>query len=169
MAVYGELQKGAATQAQAEASARLYEYNAAVARQNAEVARQAAAQEEGEYRKRTRALMGSQIAQFGRAGVTMEGTPLEVLGETAAEAELNAQRLRYRGELEAWKYLSSANISSAQAAQEMAYGEYAGRAGMLGAGTTLLTGMTKAMTSAAEGYEKLWKFRKEGAGTSVMS
>ena len=50
--------------------------------------------EEGE------ALHGAQLASYAKAGVALEGTPLDVLAETARRVELDALMVKYRGQVE---------------------------------------------------------------------
>ncbi len=114
------------------ASQQAAEFNAAIARQNAEIERQRAALEEETERRRSRAILGAPRAQFSGAGVTLEGTPLLVQEETAAEAEFNALLVRQGGRLSAAKEL-------ARARAERFGGRAALSAGLFRAGSTLLT------------------------------
>jgi hypothetical protein len=113
--------------------------------------------------KRGRKLIGAQLARYGKAGVTMAGTPLLVMEETADDVELSALLLEYEGELEAWGHRSEAqqkrteaslttqlgstqsDILRAGAEIQRLRGETAKRTGTLQAGSTLLAG-------AAQGY-----------------
>jgi len=112
---------------------KMAEYNAAVSERDALAARQKAGFDEAAHRRRTRKFLGKQRALYGKSGVTFEGSPLLVMEETAAEAELDALAIRYGGEIEAGRHLSLAEL-------ERARGKQAKRAGYLGAGTSLLTG-----------------------------
>jgi len=104
------------TQAQVAAA----RYNAAVARMQAEQYARAGAfaQEEyrraGEYRekqlretgrleeyrlrRRKKALLGKQRALYAKAGVLIEGSPLEVMADTASQFEFDIALSRYRTE-----------------------------------------------------------------------
>lgn len=94
------------------------------AREQAGISTRAAkAAREDELRKGRR-LAGSQRAAFAKAGVKLTGTPLDVLAQTAANAELNAIRAALAFEQDA------ANLRSA--------GKIALTKGILGAGATLL-------------------------------
>ena len=127
------------------------DYNAKVARQNAIYAEQAgqqqrqiAAENERRQRLRTEKLLGAQRAGYGKAGVTMEGSPLEVMGETATQGELDALNIRYGGEVGAY----NANVQASRYRSQASFYDFeSGRTmatGMIGAGTTLLTGVAKA-------------------------
>ena len=122
----GAISQGVAAQQAAE-------FNAAIARQNAEIERQRATLQEETERRRSRALLGAQRATFAKAGVTLEGTPLLVQQETAAEAELDARIIRHGGQLNVAREL-------ARARAERFGGRAALSAGLFRAGTTLLTG-----------------------------
>jgi hypothetical protein len=104
---------------QGQAAASTADYNARVATQNA-------AYEERIQREKAQRLMAQQSSGYLKAGVAMSGTPLDVLADTAAQAELDALAIRYGG--------------ATQAAGYRAQGAAAKTAGYIGTGTTLLTG-----------------------------
>jgi len=110
-------------------------YNAQVAENNAQAARQAAAFEADAERRRQIRLFGAQRAAYGKAGVTMEGTPLDVVGDTAAEAELDLLAIRYQGELGYNRGQSEASLQ-----------RYAGRSARMSsyydAGSSILKGVS---------------------------
>lgn len=59
------------------------------------------AEEEDERRKNSR-LIASQEVAFAKAGIALgSGTPLDVLGDSVAEAELQALRIRFARKTEA--------------------------------------------------------------------
>lgn len=109
------------------------EYNAAVAARDAEASKQAAGYEAGQKRKETERLLGRQRALYGKAGVTFEGSPLELMEETAAAGELDAMMIEREGKLRGSRYMEEAQLSRMK-------GRGAARAGMWGAGSSLLTG-----------------------------
>jgi hypothetical protein len=88
----------------------------------AEVRARQAAEDE---RRKGRRLAGKQRAAFGKAGVEIdEGTPLDVLAMTAADAETNAIRAALAFEQQADSLRSAGKVARTQ--------------GILGAGATLL-------------------------------
>lgn len=104
----------------------------------------AAAQERKLARERERVsrrgsalLLGHQRAVTAAQGSTMEGSPLMVLEDTAAEAELEALHIREGGEANA-----AALIKQGKAAQT---------AGYMDAGSTLLSGVASAFSLSAKG------------------
>ena len=70
----------------------------------------------------------------------MEGSPLELMSETAAEGELDALMIERTGAVSAQRYGEEATLSRMK-------GSSAKRAGYWGAGTTLLTGASRAASS----------------------
>lgn len=94
--------------------------------------------EERQHRENTQRLLARQTALYLKAGVTMEGTPLEVIGQTAAEAEMDAMMIRTAGQ---GAYLE--RLGRMGMFREM--GASYRQAGYLRAGTTLLTGAGRAM------------------------
>lgn len=128
-AVYGAVQQGQNQFAWANYNAEMAKRDASIAKQNAEYAA-------GQKRKETRRLLGRQRALYGKAGVTMEGSPLIVAQETAAEGEMDALMIERGYAIEAQRYEAEGRLSRAQ-------GAAAKRAGYVGAGTTLLTSAGK--------------------------
>lgn len=73
---------------QAEANAQIAEYNAQLER------RRGLAEEE-RRRRESAVRIGALKAAVGKSGVTMEGTPLLILAQSAAEAEVDALNARW--------------------------------------------------------------------------
>ena len=96
--------------------------------------RQIAEQEEDDFRRRVRRLQSTSTARLGGSGITGAGSPLLVAEDLAAEAELQAQRIRTGGLTE-----------EARASQNAAFarfgGDASGRAGFVRAGGQLLSGL----------------------------
>jgi hypothetical protein len=122
--------------AQGNAAKSAANYNAAAARQNADIARANAAADAAKQERQGLLLAGRQRAAVGASGITPEGSPLEVMADSALESELDALTTRYRGELQARSYGQDATL------QDMR-GSSAQTAGYIGAGTDLLTGAGK--------------------------
>ncbi|MCB9949172.1 MAG: hypothetical protein H6842_15325 [Rhodospirillaceae bacterium] len=120
---------GTIRQASSEAAAD--RYNAAVLERNAVLARQQAAAEARRIRDAGARALGQQRVAFGASGVAVEGTPLDVLGDTAATIELDALTARYGGEVEAANHRARAAALRSQATATR-------RNALYGAGTSLL-------------------------------
>jgi hypothetical protein len=119
--------------AQGNAAKSAANFNAAVARQNADIARTNAEADSEKQERQGRLLAGRQRAAAGASGTTPEGSPLEVMADSALESELDALTTRYRGELQARSYGQDATLQGMR-------GDAAQTAGYIGAGTALLTG-----------------------------
>lgn len=124
--VFGQIQGARAEKADAE-------FNATIAEQEAVLARQEAGAREERQREEDRRILARQRALVGAAGITFEGSPVAVFAESAAQAELDALLIRREGVLRSRSLLIEADIQRVAGRQALA-------AGILGAGTTLLTG-----------------------------
>jgi len=130
MSAMGQIQAG---QSQSEWS----NYNAQIAERDAQNTRNLAAFDAEQKRKETQSLIGRQKALYGKAGVTMEGSPLLLMEETASEGELDARMIEWSGSNKSERYMSEGQLSRMKGSQ-------AKTAGYIGAGSTLLTGGAQA-------------------------
>lgn len=139
-AAYSSYQERKTAQQQAEAQSAWNLYNAKVSQREAEAEQQAAAFESKQHRRQARALLSRQRALIGKAGVQMEGSPLLVAEDTAAELATEAVNIRLTGQrrVQAFKSRSILDISKASAAKAAAAGF--GRAAVIGAGASILQG-----------------------------
>ena len=86
-----------------------------------------------QHRTETEKLKGYQKTGFSKAGVKSDtGTPMDVLKDTAKLAEIDANIIRYGGELNKTNALSEAKMYRSAASSTQT-------AGWLNAGATLLT------------------------------
>jgi hypothetical protein len=129
MSVIGALQQGQ----QAKQSA---EYNAAIARNNAIASQQQSAANAAAQQRKARMQMGTMRAGYGASGIGLEGSPMDILEQSAAMAELDRQNILYGGTLRTQGFTNTANL-------EEAAGENAESASYLKAGSSLLLGMGK--------------------------
>lgn len=120
----GSIQQGFAQQQQAE-------YNAGVAEANATAARQQAALDESTSRRRSSLVLGTIRARAAANSGDVGGSALDVLSQSAGEAELEALTLRYAGEVRARQ-------SESEAALYRTRGRSAVIGGFVGAGEALL-------------------------------
>lgn len=144
----GAVQQGNAAKAAADYNAKVAQNNAVIARQNADLARSEADAEEQTVRRRTAGQLGTAGAAIGASGLTSEGTPLDVLEETAALGELDALTVRWGGDLKARSFEQQATGYESSAVLERMQGRAAQRNAMFSAAGTLLSGFS----SAATGY-----------------
>lgn len=142
---------GAVSQAASARSAA--NYNAQVAERNATVARQQAAVNEQAQRRDAYRALGRMRAGYGAAGVATEGTPLDVLENSAAEAELDALNIRYKGQLASMGYGEEANLQRSRGKSAMTAGVFKAGTALLGAGGAYYDGYLKTPTTTSSGWK----------------
>ena len=118
---------------QGQAQAKAYEANARLAEDEARQAEQRAVYEEALHRQRMAKLESSQRAGYAKAGVALEGSPLEAIIASATEGERDAAVIRYQGELDAWRSRSEASLNRG-------YAKASRTAGYIGAATSIAGG-----------------------------
>lgn len=94
-------------------------------------------------RRENKRLMGRARARLAKSGVVEEGTPLEVMAETAGQLELAALDEQRAASAESSRLRSQAGMSLWE-------GKQAARAGTTQAGATLLSGTAKTSGYVAE-------------------
>jgi hypothetical protein len=105
---------GAVSSGKAQANAA--EFNADVARQQAEQERTASRQEAEDFRREQSRLFARRRAVMGGSGVdTSTGSPLLASEDFASEAELGAKRIQAGGELRATRLSQQASLFGAEA------------------------------------------------------
>lgn len=102
--------------------------------QHGEVARARAAAQEADLRRQTARTLGRQRALYGKAGVTLEGSPLLVQDDAATAGEIDALNVRRAGEAAYENAFADANTLRRNLRAKR-------RAEMFGAGRTLLTSL----------------------------
>lgn len=134
--VAGALAGAAGAISSGRAARQAAEQNALAAERNARISRQQARAEAEAQQRDARRRVGAARAAYGASGVTLEGSPLDVLEESASLAELDKQQILYNGELRAMGYTDTASL-------DRAGGRNAERQGYFGAASTLLLGASK--------------------------
>jgi len=138
--IMGGQQQAAAYEAQAAADrtrAEQARINAAIQLNQAEAE---AARTQGNVRRRV-ATAFNQAA--GSGGDPTYGSPLDLMGDIAAEGALDVQIQRWKGKLGANAALTQAGALDAQAGFADSAADAAGTAGFVRAGTTLLGGLAQ--------------------------
>ncbi len=148
--VKAQHEAGKAAERQAESEAAWSEYNAKVQERAATEEQTAAAFEERKQRKAGERLKARQRAVLGKAGVLPEGSPLDVLEETATELEIDALLIRRGGQVGAQQLRSGAQLSRMTGRSAIMRGRAAKRAGRLGAFATGVSGGSQLAFRAAE-------------------
>lgn len=131
MQVVGALQSGAAERAAAE-------HNAQMSEQEARMIEAQAKEDERRLRIASRKHLGDMRANVGASGVQMEGSVLDVLAESAATAELDAQTIRIQGRERAYAARMGASLSRSEGAS-------ASTRALYGAAGAAASGMAKYM------------------------
>ena len=126
---------GQLTAASSQASAA--KANANVLRIQADQANIAAEQDVAKLERQKRAALSTQKALYAKSGVLIsEGSPIDVMTDTATQYEMDINTLRYNAAVKAGQYRYQAKTQSSLASDYMT-------AGYIGAGNTLLTSTMK--------------------------
>ena len=125
------IQQGKAAKAAAD-------FNATISAQNADIARADAALQAQQIDRDNYLRLGAiRTAQGKSGGAAGEGSVLDVLGDQAAQGELEKQYALYQGEQRARGFTNTANLDTFS-------GKQAQKSGYLKAGSELLSGGAKA-------------------------
>lgn len=142
MQVMGSMQQGQAQKQQAEYQAAVARNNQIIANQQAADAERRGAEAEKNQRVKTQMQIGTQMAKFGGSGVELnDGSPVDIFADTAAAGEYDALTVRSNAQREAWGHRVQGMNAGAQAGLYDLQGANAERAGNMGAGASLLTGL----------------------------
>ena len=135
MAVAGDVKQGQAASQAAGYNAQLATQNAGIAAAQGEAAAQA--QSRDSQRK-----IGAAMAAYGASGVQMsDGSPADVLADSARSAALDNLTTRYNYQLKALGYQDQASLESAQSSNASAAG-YLSAVGAAGSGASKLYSMS---------------------------
>lgn len=135
MTVKGQIDAQAAAGAQAGYMAKVQRNNAELARRQAAMVREQGQIDADKQRQLTSQRIGTQTAQLAVQGTDLEGSPTDILGDTAKAGELDAQTIRSNAAKQAWGYEVGAANAGANAGL---YGSF--QPSYLGAGSSLLGG-----------------------------
>lgn len=111
------------------------EYNAQIAEQNIGIVRQQAKDDERQLRVHGQKTLGEMRAGFGASGVqSNEGSAADIIGQSAANIEMDALTVRHGGEIQAWKHQQQANLYRLQGANAQTAGLFEGAGKLLSGG-----------------------------------
>ena len=117
-------------------------YNAAIAEQNAKRAKQQSDLLAEQSQRETYLRLGTIKANAAKNGGTSDqGSVLDIIGDSAAQGELQRQSIIRAGSYKAGDYNNTATLDSYQA-------HFAGQSGDIGAASSLLGGASTAYTNA---------------------
>ena len=141
---FSAMRQGEAQEAALKQQSQVAEFNARVAENNAILARQAAEADADTIDRQRRIALSKQSTGFAASGVVIdEGSTLEVLGDTAAEFELDRLNRLHQGQVQtnAQRIQSTLERNNAQGLLSQASSaRSAGRTAALG---TVLTGAAR--------------------------
>jgi hypothetical protein len=121
------------------------DYNAAVAKQEAEFAKKKTAHDLAFQKEEVERIIGKARVAGGASGAEMSES---LLHTTLTEAELDERLIRTQGAINVWRAESQADLFSAR-------GKDALTGGFIQAGSTILTGASK------------WDYRKPGSESAI--
>lgn len=130
VAAYSQYQQG-------QAEDEWKQYEAGMLQRQAKEEEAAAAYEAEKKAEESARFKARQRALYAKAGVVGEGTPWKVLGETAKTLKEEEMLILHGGQVRADQLRTKAALSKME-------GKAAYRAGMFGAGTSLLSGISRA-------------------------
>ena len=167
-----QIKEGQAASATAQFNARLAEMGAESERVAAEfeikTLEQAGKFEEAKLKREKLKTLGMQRVAYAKGGVRLEGSPLEVMADTAAQYELDIAANRYNVQtgIATTRYGMEVGVSKyrSQAEQSRLMAKRYKTAGYLGAGSTLLT----AAGTMGLGYGAAVKGGGAGASTQAF-
>lgn len=134
-------------------------YNAKVAQNNAILSQQSANENARRHRLQVQKALGSLRANVGASGIDLDGSALDVLGESARVGELDALTIEHAGSVRSTAFGN-------EAALDLASGRAARTAGLFSASSSLLGGGVQAFDqfSARDALSK----QTGGMSTSSM-
>lgn len=166
VSAFGSYQQGQYQAALSRQSAlytqQMAQRNKAMADFQAAQTRKAGLEQGSLIQDRAKQLLGKQIAGYGAAGVTSEGSPLEVMGQTMGEYERDTHNAILNANYNAWRTTQAGETSllqgEAEASRYNAEADaYASRGNIalytapLVMGTSILTGYSRYLTATKSG------------------
>ena len=134
MAIVGTGMEMAGNYKSAQEQAKAEKFNAYISEQRAKNIRQAKDEEIRKIRRNKDSMFATQKAKYAKAGVLFEGSPLEVMTDTATQFEIDVANTEYNYETEAraqedeadYRRKRAKNIKSAGIMNAFATGAYGG-------------------------------------------
>ncbi len=137
---------------QADAEKDASDFNAALDEQSAGLVAQQTVEDERVFRVNARQAIGSEIAGYGASGISSsEGSAAEVIRASAANAELDALKLRTEGQNKAQAYRDSARLERQQGGKRETANRLSAVSALFGAGGKIASGYGGSTQSVAKG------------------
>jgi hypothetical protein len=140
----GAEQQANAAAASAQTNANIQLYNASVADRNREATLQASDSDAQKQQRDNARQLGAIRVAYGASGLSMAGSPLEQLGDTAMRMQQDVDTTRYRGTLAAAGYTDEANVDRTTAQLDEQSAGFSKTAGGISATTAFLGGVAGA-------------------------
>lgn len=137
----GAIQQGEAQSNAMKAQAQANEYNATIARNNADAANQQASAKEDLQRRHFAQVQGEANAAVAQSNTGFLGSSADVLKQNAINAELDALNIRYQGQQQASGLMAQSQLDEFNASQNKINASNAKTASYYGAGANLLSGL----------------------------
>lgn len=129
------------------------EYNAKVAENQAIATRQQAEANAQMQERQSRLKIGKMQSTYAASGITSEGSPMEILEQSAREAELDRMNILWRGETGATGLENTATLDKYKAGNAMTSG-YLSAAGSIFSGASKAMGGTSGTTQDFDWIQK---------------
>ncbi|MBX9719498.1 MAG: hypothetical protein K2X36_11755 [Microbacteriaceae bacterium] len=111
-------------------------FNRQVTDQNAQIAGDQGRMAADAQRRKAYMALSNIRANQGSSGIGLEGSALDILGESAANAAYDQLNIGYQTELNKRGFRNDSSLSKAQAANALGAGTYLSAASQLGAGAS---------------------------------
>lgn len=115
----GAVQSGEANAAAAQTNSNIMTYNAQVADRNREATLLAADSDAQKQTRDNARQLGAIRVAYGASGLSMAGSPLEQLGDTAMQMQQDTDATLYKGQLKADAYTDEGNTDRMQAGLDL--------------------------------------------------
>ena len=135
---------------QGNAKGNLDDYNARIANNNANIVETQAQEAARRSLVKSSMVIGAGRAGYGASGVTADGSALDVLGASAANAALDAITIRNQGDIRATAYRNQATLDTFAGNNARVAGQISAVGSLLGAGSSM-AGSTLGADSASYG------------------
>ena len=144
MSAYGSYQQGQAQSAQADYQSKLAARNAQQAQMQADYERESGKEAADQQRRAVRQTIGTQRSLLSASGVDVtdaDSSAANILGDSAQWGEYDALKIQHQNELKAWGYENQGAQEQANSLMYSQGAKQSSRAGAIGAGAGLLSGL----------------------------
>jgi len=134
---------------QASAQSKASEYNAEVATNNAQASRDQAGFEAMQKRTQIYRALSSQKSSAAKSGIQLDGTYDDVAFDSAIESQKDLLAIKYRGDIEANRYMGEAGLNMMEAKNARSQGTFNAVGSIIG-GASNVFGMGMKMYGGAK-------------------